>query len=58
MIIYNKFIESRLSEFGEVTNYGLVDDEISGRAAGEWLNTKNVDIIFCHRFNIYKALIL
>jgi L-arabinose isomerase len=48
LIHYGKFIESRLSEFGEVFNFGLVDDEISARTAGEWLNAKNVDIIFCH----------
>ena len=48
LIHYGSFIESRLSEFGEVYNFGLVDDEISGRTAGEWLNSKNVDIVFCH----------
>lgn len=45
---YGTFIESKLNAHGEVYNFGLVDDEISGRAAGEWLNTKNVDIVFCH----------
>jgi len=48
LIHYGKFIEERLAEFGEVYNFGLVDDEVSGRYAGEWMNTKNVDIIFCH----------
>jgi L-arabinose isomerase len=48
IIHYGKFIESRMGEFGEVYNFGLVDDEISARTAGEWMNTKNVDIIFCH----------
>jgi L-arabinose isomerase len=48
LIHYGKFIESKLGEFGEVYNFGLVDDEVSGRTAGEWLNTKNVDIVFCH----------
>lgn len=48
LINYGKFIEMRLSEWGEVFNFGLVDDEISARAAGEWFNTKNIDIIFCH----------
>ena len=46
LIGYGKFIESKLAEDGEVHNFGLVDDEISGRAAGEWFNTQNVDIIF------------
>lgn len=48
LIHYGSFIESKLLEFGEVYNFGLVDDEISGRTAGEWLNSKNVDIVFCH----------
>ncbi len=48
IVHYGKFIESKMGEFGEVYNFGLVDDEISARTAGEWMNTKNVDIIFCH----------
>lgn len=48
LIHYGNFIESRLRKFGEVYNFGLVDDETSGRAAGEYLNSKNVDIVFCH----------
>lgn len=48
LIHYGKFIESNLSEYGDVYNFGLVDDEISGRSAGDWLNSNNVDIVFCH----------
>ncbi|MCX7711519.1 MAG: L-fucose/L-arabinose isomerase family protein [Clostridia bacterium] len=48
LILYGKFIESKLAEFGEVSNFGLVDDEVSARTAGEWMNARNVDIIFCH----------
>jgi L-arabinose isomerase len=48
LIHYGKFIETNLSEYGDVYNFGLVDDEISGRSAGEWLNSNNVDIVFCH----------
>ncbi|ADQ06402.1 L-fucose isomerase _2 domain protein [Caldicellulosiruptor hydrothermalis 108] len=48
LIGYGKFIESKLSDYGEVYNYGLVDDEKVARQAGEWFNSKNVDIIFCH----------
>jgi L-arabinose isomerase len=48
LIYYGKFIESQLDALGVVHNFGLVDDEITGREAGEWLNSKNVDIIFCH----------
>ncbi|HYE82106.1 MAG TPA: L-fucose/L-arabinose isomerase family protein [Clostridia bacterium] len=48
IVHYGKFIETRLAEFGEVYNFGLVDDEISARTAGEWMNSNNADIIFCH----------
>ena len=48
IIGYGKFIETQLSEIAEVYNFGLVDDEDTGRKAGEWLNSKNVDIVFCH----------
>jgi L-arabinose isomerase len=45
---YGKFIEERLGTLGEVKNFGMVDDEISGRKAGEWFNAYNVDIVFIH----------
>jgi L-arabinose isomerase len=48
LVEYNKFIENKLSEYAEVYNFGLVDDEMTGRRAGEWFNSKNVDIVFCH----------
>lgn len=48
LIQYGKFIEEKLREFGEVYNFGLVDCEDAGRQAGDWLNSKNVDIVFCH----------
>ena len=48
LIQYGEFIGSKISEVGEVYNIGLVDDEISARKAGEWLNSNNVDIVFCH----------
>jgi len=48
LIEYGKYIERRMSEWGEVYNYGLVDTETEGRQAGEWLNANNVDMVFCH----------
>lgn len=48
MRAYGEFIQGRMEELGEVFNFGLVDDNASGRAAGEWFNSKNVDIVFCH----------
>ncbi len=45
---YGKFIEKRLSAIGDVCNFGMVDDESKGRAAGEWFNAQNVDLLLCH----------
>ena len=48
LIAYGRFIEQRLSAWGDVANFGLVDTEGTGREAGEWLQAKNVDLVFCH----------
>ena len=45
---YGHFIEKGMSAWGEVYYYGLVDTAEEGRAAGEWLNRHNVDLVFCH----------
>ena len=45
---YNRFIAERLSEYGEVYNFGLVDTEDKGREAGEYFNQNNVDLVFSH----------
>ncbi|MDN7242136.1 L-fucose/L-arabinose isomerase family protein [Planococcus sp. N028] len=45
---YGKFLESKMSAYGEIYNYGLVDTEGEARKAGYWFNEKNVDLIFCH----------
>jgi L-arabinose isomerase len=45
---YGRFIEKRISEWADVYYYGLVDTENEGRKAGEWLNERHVDLIFCH----------
>ena len=52
---YNRFIAERLSEFGEVFNFGLVDTEDAGRAAGEFFNAHNVDIIFAHSATYFTS---
>lgn len=48
LIAYGQFIAQRLSAWGEVHNFGLADTADKGRAAGEWLNSKNVDLVFSH----------
>lgn len=48
LIGYGRFIETQLEPYGEIWNFGLVDDEEAGRRAGEWFNEHNVEIIFSH----------
>jgi L-arabinose isomerase len=45
---YGRFIERRLSAWGEVCNAGMVDVEGSARSAAEQFRAANVDLIFCH----------
>lgn len=52
---YNSFIEKRLSAFGEVFNFGLVDTEDKAREAGEFFNKNNVDIVFSHAATYYTS---
>ena len=52
---YNAFIEQQVSQWGEVHNFGLVDDEDSARAAGEYFNRENVDLILAHSATYYTS---
>ncbi|MFV0363555.1 MAG: arabinose isomerase [Suipraeoptans sp.] len=52
---YNAFLEKRLSEFGEVYNIKMVDDDTKGKAAGEYFNEHNVDIVFSHSATYYTS---
>lgn len=52
---YNQFIEEKLSQWGEVYNFGLVDTEDKGREAGEFFNQNNVDIVFSHAATYYTS---
>ncbi len=49
MIEYGEFIAKHVERLGgEVYFYGLVDSETAGTSAGEYFNSKNVDLIFAH----------
>lgn len=48
LLEYGRFMEKRMSEWGEIKFYGLVDTEEEARKAGEWFNAQQVDLIFCH----------
>ncbi len=52
---YNTFLKEKMSAFGEVFDYGLVDTEEEGRAAGEYFNSHNVDIVFSHAATYYTS---
>ena len=52
---YNAFIAERLAAWGEVFNFGLVDTETAGRAAGEYFNAHNVDIVFAHSATYFTS---
>lgn len=45
---YNAYVEKRLSSFGDICNFGMVDTEAKGHEAGMYFNQQNVDIIFVH----------
>ena len=55
---YNLFIEQKLSDFGEVYNFGMVDTESGGHDAGEYFNLHHVDIIFSHSATYYTSACL
>ncbi|HSK69217.1 MAG TPA: L-fucose/L-arabinose isomerase family protein [Candidatus Limnocylindria bacterium] len=52
---YNRFIAEKLSQWGEVRNFGLVDDEDRARACGEQFNALGVDIIFAHSATYFTS---
>ena len=55
LIGYGEFIAKKLEAHAEVYNFGLVDDEIAARRAGEWLNAQNVDIVLCHSATYFTS---
>lgn len=52
---YNGFIAEKLSQYGEVYNFGLMDSEDAGLKAGEYFNASNVDIIFAHSATYFTS---
>ncbi|HHV56133.1 MAG TPA: arabinose isomerase [Firmicutes bacterium] len=48
LVGYGRFIEKRMSNWGQVYNFGMVDSHEKACKAGEWFNLNNVDILFCH----------
>ncbi len=52
---YGRFIAETLAPYAEVYNFGLVDNEIAGQKAGEWLNAHNVDLVLCHAATYFTS---
>ena len=52
---YNKFIEKKLSQFGQVYNFGIVDDNDISVEAGEFFCRNNVDIVFLHSATYFTS---
>ncbi len=48
LLDYNAGIGRAVSAWGEVHNFGMVDDLESGQRCGEFLNARQVDLIFCY----------
>ena len=55
LVAYNKFIEAKLSQWGQVCNFGLVDTPDAAREAGEYFNAQNVDIVFLHSATYFTS---
>lgn len=55
---YNEFIASRVSEWAEVFNFGLVDTEKAAREAGEYFNAHNVDLVLAHSGTYFTSAAL
>lgn len=52
---YNRFIEEKLSQYGDIFNFGMVDNEEKGKKAGVFFNENDVDIIFSHSATYYTS---
>lgn len=52
---YNQFIAEKLSQYGEVFNFGMVDTELKARNAGEYFSEHNVDLVFSHAATYYTS---
>ena len=59
LLEYGRFMELKMSAWGDVHFYGLVDTEEEARKAGEWFHTQQVDLIFCHSatYSISSAIL-
>ena len=55
LLSYNRFIQTKLEAMGDVSNFGLVDDEDSGKKAGAFFKQEQTDIIFIHSATYFTS---
>ena len=55
MDYYNAFVEKRLSQFGEVYNFGMVDNVDKSEEAANYFQANCVDIIFLHSATYFTS---
>ena len=55
MLHYNRFIEERLSQYGTVYNFGLLDNADLSVEAGNYFQNHNVDIVFLHSATYFTS---
>lgn len=55
LVGYNKFIENKLSQYGEVYNFGIMDGADKSVEAGEYFKANNVDIVFMHSATYFTS---
>lgn len=52
---YNQFVSQKLEEYGQVYNFGLVDNVDMAEEAGEYFQKNNVDIVFLHSATYFTS---
>ena len=55
LLEYNRFLETRLSAWGDVVNAGIVDTELAGKQAGGRFASLGVDIVFVHAATYFTS---
>lgn len=55
LVYYNHYVESRLREFGEVFNFGMVDNADMAEEAASYFGANHVDIIFLHSATYFTS---
>lgn len=55
LVGYNSFIEKKLGEYGEVCNFGLLDNFDSAEQAADFLRSSCCDIVFLHSATYFTS---